>query len=246
MFGDFLETEALELAAAGIVKEHKQIGVDDVAAVDFEFRIIDRALRDLQARGAGMQQAPVAPEREPDLVPLGAGGDVGQVETENIVSLDDIRISFLNDANHVPEQFALVPACEHGFPALIIGHRNSENAVALFLGIGKFAIGRIRLDIELEAVQVVECHLFEKSFPRGQEILVCGVIEGEAGKFLGGEPFARAGECVPIGEDGFHSVPVRVTGECRRFRFAVESAQCPVSRPEEGGELLQPALQFAR
>src|ERR1700731_4011936 len=84
----FLEPEALQLAAADIVVLGEDPGVDDAAAADVVAAIRDRALGDLQARGARAHLAAVAAEREFDPMAPGARFEILQIEAEQVVALD--------------------------------------------------------------------------------------------------------------------------------------------------------------
>ena len=81
-------------ARRDVVELHQQIGVNDRAAGHVTAGKVDPALRHLHAAGAklGRQAEPAPPAGHP--VPPGPGPQVIEVEFEDVVALDDIRINF--------------------------------------------------------------------------------------------------------------------------------------------------------
>ena len=181
-----LQPEALQFARADVVELEQQERVDDVPPAHLELGIIDRLLRDLYTRGSGGQQRAVAPPRELDLVPLRAGGEVGQVELEEVVPLEHVRVAFLDDGVEAFER-VLLAFDRHGpvdhddlLPARVVAHGDGHEVVAGPLGVGELvALRAIRLDVDLHAAQFGEIHPLEQRPARGGQVLLDGIVERE-------------------------------------------------------------------
>ena len=108
MLRQVLQPEAFELAARDIVVLRENPGVDEAAAADVVAAVRDRALGDLQARGARAHLAAVAPERELHPMAPGARFEVFEVEAEQVVALDHVGVALGDDPHQLLEHRALV------------------------------------------------------------------------------------------------------------------------------------------
>src|SRR6478736_3801830 len=88
--------EAGEVAHPDVVKERKQIGIDEVTAVDGELRVINRALGDLQSRWARAEKSTAPTPIQFRLRLARASYQIRQIEFEKIVSFDYVRIALFD------------------------------------------------------------------------------------------------------------------------------------------------------
>src|SRR6266404_5190585 len=84
-------------AHANVVKLREQKSVDEMAAIDGELRVIDCFLRNLEPRWTGAQESAAASPIEFGFRFLGARNQIRQIEPEEIVPLNHIRIAFFNE-----------------------------------------------------------------------------------------------------------------------------------------------------
>jgi len=89
------------------------------------------------------------------------GLQVLQIEAEDVVTLDDVRIALANQSRRLLEQGPLVepiPA-DHVDESRGVGQRESDDAVGLARGVGELvAVAGDDLDVERQAPQVAETH----------------------------------------------------------------------------------------
>ena len=98
MLRDIEALEATEGAHPDVVKLREQEGVDEVAPIDGELRIIDRLLRDLQPRRTRTQEAAAAAPIEFGFRFARPRHQIREIETEEIVTFDHVRIALFDQA----------------------------------------------------------------------------------------------------------------------------------------------------
>ncbi len=189
-----LQPEALELAARDVVVLGQDPGVDDAAAADIVAPIRDRAVGDLQARGAPDQLAPVASQREPHAMTPRASDEIIERVTKQVMALDHVRIALGHRAHQLLDHRTLVHrvAAQNTLVARRIPKRYRDDAVALARRAREFEPATdVGLDRELHPAKLVEFHADEKGHPAEYQMLFDRIAEhevrrvGDAGCFAG-------------------------------------------------------------
>src|SRR5690242_5317150 len=181
----FLEPEALKLAARDIVMMREDPGVDDTAAIDVVTAISDDAFGDLESRRAGVKSAAVTAERKLHSMAAGARFEIFEVEAEKIVPLDNVGVALADDSHHLLEHRPLIhlPAREHPLESLGIGKSDRDDPVPLARRARKLEPRTdISFDIELKTAQAAEFHPHKKGRPGQHQMLLDRVGEDEVGR----------------------------------------------------------------
>jgi hypothetical protein len=105
--GDVLEAVGLEITRAYVVELGEYPRVHDVAAFHAIAAVGDGALRDLHAGGIAGQGGGVAPPPQRHLEAARAGLHVLEVEAEDVVALEHVRIALPDDPAAFPEEVGL-------------------------------------------------------------------------------------------------------------------------------------------
>ena len=177
--------EAGEAAHADIVELREQKGVDEMPAIDGEFRVIDCLLRDLEPGRTGTEEPAAASPIEFHFRLSRARDQVRQVEAKKIVAFDHVRVAFLDDRGQAfergPFRFFHAGWIDHDqfFPPAVIRKSDAHDVIAVAAvadrGAGvsdpSYRIGK-RKDFELKPAQLFERKALEQSAPgRGQVML---------------------------------------------------------------------------
>src|SRR5262249_28901043 len=150
-------------------------GVDDVTARDVVSAKADRPLGDLQPRWATAQQAAVATPRERQLVAARPGVEILEVEAEDVVPLDDVRIALPDEPPAFGQERRLVEAvaAQHVTKTRGVGQGDGDDAIT---GAGRgrklVAVARHHLDVDRQAAKVAEVQATERRTSRREQILV--------------------------------------------------------------------------
>ena len=107
MLGDVDPLEARQAAHADVVKLREQKRVDEMPAIDGEFRVVDRLLRDLEPGRARAEEAAAPSPIQLHFRLARAGDQIRQVEAKQIMAFDHIGIAFLDDGGEALERGAL-------------------------------------------------------------------------------------------------------------------------------------------
>ncbi len=175
-----LQAEPGQIPRARIVELGEDPRVDDVAARDLVAPVADRALRDLEARHPAPERFAAAPPGERDPVHAGAGLEILEVEPEDVVPLDHVRVALADDARALVEQRALVEsvAAHDVTEAGRVGERDRDDPVAGPCRARKLvALAGHHLDVERQPAEVGEDEPAERGSPGLQEILMDRVAE---------------------------------------------------------------------
>ena len=170
-----LEVVGLQIAVRHVVEHRKMQRIDGVPAVEFVAGVVDQPFGDGEAAGAFPGRGAVAAEGELELVPSGAGFEVGQVEAADVVPLDHIRITFGDDFEKRLNQllFAHRLLRKPRFPAGRVAQRDDDDLIPRAVGIGEI-VSRSgqRLQIEGEPPQFGEAHGAEEAGFRFEQRLL--------------------------------------------------------------------------
>src|SRR6185369_15882949 len=101
--GDILEAVGFEITRAYVVELGEYPRVHDVAAFHAIAAVGDGALRDLHAGGIAGQRGGVAPPPQRHLEAARAGFHVLEVEAEDVVALEHVRITLPDEPAAFPE-----------------------------------------------------------------------------------------------------------------------------------------------
>src|SRR5688572_12003873 len=107
MLGHIDPLEAREAAHPDVIELGEQKGVDEMPAIDGEFRIIDCLLRDLKPGWTRAEKTAAASPIQLHLRLARAGHQVRQIEAEKIMSFDDIGIAVFDDGRETFERSPL-------------------------------------------------------------------------------------------------------------------------------------------
>src|SRR5579862_8969966 len=210
---ELLESQALELATRNVVVLCENPRIDDVAAWDVIAAICDRAFCYLHARRTRAKLAAVASQLERHPMPPRASLQILEVEAKQVVPLDHIGITLLDNAHHLLEHRALVHlgALEQALETGRVGERDRDNAIALTRRRWKLKTRRYEgLDIELKAAQIGEVHPDEKSRTGEHQMLIDRIGEHEIWRVR--RVGRLAGEVPQMAPGGFQSVQ-RIEGD---------------------------------
>jgi hypothetical protein len=223
-----MQSEAFQLARADIIELHEQVGIHHVPAVDLKFRVVDRALGDLDARGPRLEQGAVAPPIQLEPVLARARREIRQDDLEDVVTLDHIGIPFPDQAAQALERqpFAALRVAavdqEQLFPAGLIAQRDGRQVVRVLCAIG--------LEADLPPAERGKIHPLEERPAGGGEVLLDRIGEREMGHFRIAKPGAQPAELGPI-----RTMDEVVVREPARERFA-DDAGLFSGEPKERGE----------
>src|SRR5215217_13291 len=120
------------------------------------------------------QDAAIASPIELNTVPPGAGRDIFEIEAEQIMPFDDIRVAAPNLHRQLGKHLWLgeVVAGDDPLPARLIRQRDGDDAVPRPSGIGELEpLGRVRLDVQLQALELLEGHAQEVRLPGQHHML---------------------------------------------------------------------------
>src|SRR5262249_1754242 len=106
MSGDIRAFEPCERTHADIVKLRQQERIDEMAAIDRELRIIDGFLCDLQPLRTRAKKAATAAPIEFGLQLLRAADKIGEMNTEQIMAFDYVRIAFFDECGESSERIS--------------------------------------------------------------------------------------------------------------------------------------------
>src|ERR1700747_1386448 len=106
MSGDNRPFEPCERAHPDVVKLRQQKRIDEMPAIDGELRVINGFLRDLQSRGTRAEKAAASSPIEFGLQLLRPGDKQRQMDTEQIVAFDYVRIAFFDECGESPEHIS--------------------------------------------------------------------------------------------------------------------------------------------
>ena len=136
MRGDLVEFEAFQFARRHVVEHAEQKRVHDVAAVDFKFRVLDRALGDLHARLPRAERGAVAPEFQRHAGDAGARRELRQRRAKNIVAFEHVGVAFADGLDEFLENLrfgsgefqlpASVVAKLHGLQRVVGGSHDRQ------------------------------------------------------------------------------------------------------------------------
>src|SRR5439155_9441009 len=96
MPGDFGALETGQGTHTDIVKLREQKSIDEMAATDCELRIIDGFFRDLKSRRSRAQESIAASPIKFCFCLLRARHQIRQIEAEQFVTLDHVRIALVD------------------------------------------------------------------------------------------------------------------------------------------------------
>ena len=182
MLRHLLQAVALQRTMLDVVGVRQKQRVNDVAADDVEPRVGNRAFARGEPARARTRLAPVPAKGQLDTVPFGARGDVRQVEIEEIVALDHVRIPLAHCGDKTLQQLLLaeLDARQDPPPTGVVGHRNGDEAVLLAIRVAEFeAVGGEALDIHLQAPEVVKAHSLEQGAAGRKQMLLDGIVDDE-------------------------------------------------------------------
>src|SRR5438552_12433746 len=107
MLGHIDPLEAGQAAHANIVKLREQECVDEVPAIDRKLWVIDRLLRDLEARWTRTKEAAAAFPIEFHFRLPRARDEIREIEAKKVMAFDHIGVAFLDDRGQALECGAL-------------------------------------------------------------------------------------------------------------------------------------------
>ena len=223
--GQVLEPEPRQIPRAGVVELGEDPRVDDVAAGDLVAPIADGALGDREPRHAPAQALAAATPGQGHAVHAGPRLQVLEVEPEDVVPLDHVRVALPDEAGALFEQRPLVePVAAHDVAeAGRVGERDGDDPVAGPRGARELvALGRHHLDVEREAAEVGEDEPAERGASGLQEILMDGVPEEEVGRprhvrRLAGQIAAAVARAERVGPRPEARPPAQGAGPFERF-----------------------------
>src|SRR5262249_12062108 len=135
----------------------------------------DRSLGDLQSRRPAAQQAAVATPPERHIVSPRTRLEILEVEAEDVVPFDDVRIALANQTSAFGQQRRLVEsiAAEHVTKPRRVREGDRDDAIP---GPGRggelIVVGRDDLDVERQTSKISEVQCAEGGAPGGEQILV--------------------------------------------------------------------------
>ena len=179
-----LEPEALKFPRGDIVELDEKKRVHHVTPVNLELPVLDQSLGDLQTRRIRPRHAPVATEPQLDPAFPRPRLQVWEIEPENVVSLDHIRIPLEHEGGKLLQHPTLLRGItrvvdhQDFLPSRAVGHGDREQRIAGRIG-QRTSLARVRFDVHLHAPQVAELHALEKRPPARKQVLVGGVAQGE-------------------------------------------------------------------
>ena len=154
-------------------------------AIDRELWIIDRLLRDLKARWTRSQKSAAPSPIKFRFRLLRARDQVRQIEPKQVVTFDDVGVSFLDQIRQALNRSMLGVLDifwidnDEFFPAAVIGKRDAHDVI------GGTRIGHAGYRLfegehfELQPFQFFERQTFEQRAPRRGEIMLHRIGEGE-------------------------------------------------------------------
>src|SRR5262249_34755011 len=159
-----------------IVKLREQKRIDEVAAIDCELWIIDGLLCDLESRRARAQKTAAAPPVELGLQLLCATYEIRQIEPEQVVTFDHVRVALFDKRGKSPERvsFRLLNGVwidnDEFFPTRVVRDCNAHDVI-----VAAFE----RQHFELHSFQCFKRQIFEQGAARGREVMLHRVRKRE-------------------------------------------------------------------
>src|SRR5207244_1193113 len=159
-----------------IVKLREQKRINEMPAIDCEFRIIDSLLRDLESRRPRAEKTAASSPVEFGFQFLCATDEIRQIEPEQVVTFDHIRIALLDERGKPLQRVSLgfIDAIwidnDQFFPAGVVRNCNAHDMI-----VGTFE----RQHFELHSYQFFKRQIFEQGTARGGEIMLHWVRERE-------------------------------------------------------------------
>src|SRR5262249_53491682 len=89
--------EARERTHSDVIELREQKRIDEMPAIDCEFRIIDGLLRDLKSGRPRAEKTAAAPPVELGFQFLCACDKVRQIETEQVMAFDDVWVALFDE-----------------------------------------------------------------------------------------------------------------------------------------------------
>src|SRR6185369_15302458 len=164
--GNLFQSVALQAAQADIVELHQKIGIDDMTAIHIPAGVVDNLFGQAPAgAGSDVRNGAVAAPLQADTVHLGAPADVVQVETEDVMADDHIRVTAVNGFVQSPQKFRLGQevTAQHGLIAVGVLECDGDDAVFRAFRVGKLVpFGAKRFNIQGQAVDSAEIQTFEQ------------------------------------------------------------------------------------
>jgi hypothetical protein len=184
--------------------------------------VVDGALGHLHPGGEAAQDRAVASRRERHPVPARARLEVLEVEPEDVVPLDHVRIALADQARALHEQLGLgeMGPGEHGGEAGGVGDRDRDDPIGFARRVRELEPGPGGdLDVERHPPQVPVGHAEERGAARGQQELVGRIREEAVGRVRGSRALAGGAQAVvpraqglrpggELGEPAVGAVPV--------------------------------------
>src|SRR5690242_16665838 len=170
MPGNIATLETGQRSQPDVVKLREQKGVDEMAAVDREFWIINRLLGDLKARGSRSQESAASPPIELGFQFLRARHEIGEMNAKEIMTFDDVRIAFFDQRSEplnrgvlgVRQLFRINN--DQFFPTGVVRNGDACNVIAV-AGIGDPGAGTIGAgynnNLELHSFELFELQVLE-------------------------------------------------------------------------------------
>ena len=165
----------------------------------------------------GAWHGAVAADGKGHAIALATCHEVGQIKGINIVTFDDVRVTFPQQVHQLSQHdlFRTLASIEDVVPTTIIREGDENNPVLGTLRMRK-GPGSIDFDIELQAMYLIKGHLFEERTSRLHQILLGWV--GDEVQLLG-RIILRTCRLRKMAD----SVPVRLPG-CEHDEIAVRIA----------------------
>src|SRR6266404_7769662 len=187
MPGDIRPFEAGKRTHPDVIELRQQKRIDEMPATDCKFRIIDGLLRDLQSRrtrpqkSAGFCRAVALAKAGASPVELGfqflcATDEIRQIEPEQVVTFDYIRIALFDERGESLQRVALRFLKvfwidnDQFFPAGVVGDCNAHDMIVVAFK---------RQHFELHSFQFFKRQILKQCAARGREIMLHWVRERE-------------------------------------------------------------------
>src|SRR5215470_13721144 len=104
MSGNIRSFETCKGPHADVVKLRQQKGIDEMAAIDSELRIIDSLFGDLQPRRPRAKKTATASPVEFGFQLFRARDKIGEMNTKQIMTFNYIRIAFFDECGKSPQR----------------------------------------------------------------------------------------------------------------------------------------------
>src|SRR5439155_18716553 len=101
---DIRSFETSKRTHSDIIELREQKRIDEMPAIDCEFRIIDGLLRDLESRRPRAKKTPTAPPVEFGFQLLRAGDEIRQMNPKQIMTFSHIRVALFDERSESPKR----------------------------------------------------------------------------------------------------------------------------------------------